>query len=351
MRLPFGVAGKHGSFSVGYNALAMWLSILFIPLGCALLAFGADRVVSGAVSLSRILGMPALYVGVFVVGLATSLPEILVSVRAAIQGNTELAVGNALGSNIANIALVIGTCALFAPFAVSSHLIRREYMLMLLFSVLGFVLLGNFYLSRLDGTLLLLSLGIYLYALFRIVGNADESDPLCNNAEREFHQVDESLAKATVMAIIGLLMLLGGAELLVRGAVDVARHYGMSDLIIGLTIVAIGTSLPELAASLVSALRKEGDLVVGNIIGSNIFNQLAVIGLPALIYPTLLPREIVYRDFPVMFALMLLFGCAAFIRSQGNFSRGEGALLLACFIAYQACLAMYALGIFEGLFS
>ncbi len=317
----------------------MILNYLGILSGLILLIFGADRFVIGASGTARSIGMPTLIIGLVIVGLGTSAPEILVGTVAALEGKTEIAIGNALGSNIANIGLVLGATVIIRPVIIASAMLKHEFILMVLAIIITFLLMADQNLERLDGILLLLCLAATIYWIIRIARRSTEADPLADEFEQEL-STKLSLRKSIFMLIFGLLVLLAGAELLVRCAVVVARHFGMSDLIIGLTIIAIGTSLPELATSIMSVLKKEADIAIGNIIGSNMFNMLAVISVPALIHPTGFSSEVLLRDFPIMLGLTLLMGWMVFIHGAGRFDRIEGCVLMLCFIAYQCWLFM-----------
>ena len=315
----------------------MLSSCLFVIVGLAILVYGADLFVAGAAGLARQLGMPPLIIGLTIVGFATSAPEIMAGSVSAWQGRTAIAIGNALGSNIANIGLVLGISALLLPIAVASGTLKREYGLMLLSVLLAFLLMLDGHLSRVDAALLLGLLLIFIGAIVWIARHSRKDDPL----RAEFSQAVTGAAApaaASLKLLAGLILLLAGAELLIRGAVYIAGALGVSELVIGLTIVAIGTSLPELAASIVSIIRKEADIAIGNIIGSNMFNMLAVLGIPGLIQPAYFERAVLLRDFPAMIGLSLLLGMLVFITGRGRLCRAEGALLFLCFAAYQCIL-------------
>lgn len=314
----------------------MLSSCLFVIVGLAILVYGADLFVAGAAGLARQLGMPPLIIGLTIVGFATSAPEIMAGSVSAWQGRTAIAIGNALGSNIANIGLVLGISALLLPIAVASGTLKREYGLMLLSVLLAFLLMLDGQLSRVDAALLLGLLLLFIGAIVWIARHSRRDDPL----KAEFSQAVGAAAPAaaSLKLLAGLALLLAGAELLIRGAVFIAGALGVSELVIGLTIVAIGTSLPELAASIVSIIRKEADIAIGNIIGSNMFNMLAVLGIPGLIQPAYFERAVLLRDFPAMIGLCLLLGMLVFITSAGRLRRAEGALLFLCFAAYQCIL-------------
>ena len=318
----------------------MLLATLAVLAGLFLLSYGADRFVLGAAATARNLGVSPLVIGLTVVGVATSLPEVLVGSVAALQGHIEIAIGNAIGSNIANIALVLGATALLLPITVASTSIRYEYGLMLTAIVLAGALLFDLTLSRLDATILLLGLIANLVIIVYMARSArDSDDPLIAESDREYG-TSMSQRRSTVYLIIGLLLLLGGAELLVRGAVDIAQAFGLSDLVIGLTIIAVGTSLPELAASIMSVIKREADIAIGNIIGSNMFNMLAVLGIPAMLRPDGFGAAAFSRDFPIMLGLSLLMGLMLFLKQRGHIGRAEGLFLLLCFCSYQFWLFM-----------
>lgn len=315
----------------------MLVSCLFVLIGLALLIYGADMFVTGASSIARQLGMPPLIIGLTIVGFATSAPEILVGSVSAMQDKTAIAIGNALGSNITNIGLVLGVSVLLLPITVTSRTIKREYGLMCISLFLALLLMLDGHLGRIDAIILLIALVGSLGWIVWIAKKSSANDPLINEFEQELSEADPTRI-ALVKLLIGLIMLVAGADLLVRGAVFIAEFYGVSDLVIGLTIVAIGTSLPELAASIASIIKKEADIAIGNIIGSNMFNILAVLGVPTLINPDYFAREVLTRDYPSMLGLSLLLGVMLFVSSKGKLVRTEGAILLACFIGYQYVL-------------
>ncbi len=317
--------------------LMAWLAIIG---GFALLMWSAERFVLGGSALARNLGVSPLIIGMVVMGFGTSLPEMLVSGIAAANGNPALGIGNAIGSNIANIGLVLGITALIVPLSVSSGTLRREYPVLFAVMLLAGILLWDGGLSRMDGVILFS--GFFLVMGWMIWqgmnGRKDSKDPLVIELETEI-PTDMSTGIAVMWGLLGLVILIASSRLLVWGAVEVAHSFGVSDLIIGLTIVAIGTSLPELAASVMSALKGEDDMAVGNVLGSNMFNLLAVLALPGLILPSELDSAVLERDFLVMIGLTIaLFVMAYGFRGPGRINRIEGALLLAAFVAYMAWL-------------
>ena len=308
----------------------MLTAIAAVLGGLFLLVLGADRFVSGASGSARALGVPPLIIGLTIVGIATSMPEVLVGGVAAWDEKTRIAIGNALGSNIANVGLVLGATALFTPLLVQSQTLTREFILMCAAMLVALLVMLDLRLGRGDGMLLL---GVLALMLFWIVRKAREE---ARSAPRDAESKQApSLLKSAVLILVGLVILLLGAELLVRGAVYIAREIGVDDLVIGLTIIAVGTSLPELAASLMSVAKKEIDIAIGNIIGSNMFNMLMVLGIPCIIYPDNFGKEVLLRDFPIMAGLTLLMGWMVFYSSKNRFSRLEGTVLLLCFAGYQ----------------
>ena len=315
----------------------MLISCVFIVIGLMLLVYGADMFVTGASSTARQFGMSPLIIGLTIVGFATSAPEIIVGSVSAWQHKTSIAIGNALGSNITNIGLVLGVAILLLPITVRSDTIKREYGLMLLSILVGLLLMLDGHLGRLDAIVLLAVLVISIGGIVQIAKHSGKNDPLKSEFTRELYKTD-SIGTSIGKLIAGLVLLLIGAELLVRGAVFIAESVGISDLVIGLTIIAVGTSLPELATSIISILKKEADIAIGNIIGSSMFNMLAVLSIPVLIHPDHFENAVLIRDFPVLIGLSLLLGGMIFISSRGKLKRFEGALLLLCFIAYQYLL-------------
>ncbi len=296
----------------------MLINSLFVLAGLTLLVAGADRFVIGAANIARSLDISPLIIGLTIVGVATSFPEVLVGTVAALDGKTSLAIGNAVGSNIANVGLVLGATALACPLVIKSLTVRREFLIMCTAIAVATLLILDNYLSRLDGCILLACLGVSMWWIIRLARSSTENDPLADEFEQDLAQAETtSIAKSSFLLIIGLLLLLGGAELLVRGAVAIAREFGVSDLVIGLTIVAIGTSLPELAASIMSVIKNEADLALGNVIGSNMFNMLMVLGIPVLIHPTEVSPDVLTRDFPIMIFLTLLMGWMVYVQGRG----------------------------------
>ncbi len=316
----------------------MLLDISAIIAGFAILVWGAERFVTGAAALARNLGVSPMLIGLTIVGFGTSAPEILVSGMAAWQGNPGLAVGNALGSNIANIGLILGITALIAPLTVRSDTLRREYPLLLAVSLVTLLLMQDGMLDLVDSLILLAGLVALIWAMVRLGRQGGASDPLETEMEAELPQ-PMATGRAMLLFVTGLALLLVSSRVLVWGAVNVATALGVSDLVIGLTIVALGTSLPELAASVMSVLKQEHDIAIGNVIGSNMYNLLAVLPVPGLLAPVTLAPEVLSRDLPVMIGFTLaLFVMGYGFGGQGRINRWEGLLLATAFVGYQAVL-------------
>lgn len=309
-------------------------NITEVIVGLILLIWGADRFVHGAGAMARNLGVAPLMIGLTIVSFATSAPEILVSVVAALRGEPGLAIGNAIGSNIANIGLVLGTVALVRPIELKSATLRREMPALLAVSLLTVALFLDSQLNRVDGFVLLTGLVIVVIWLVRLGLRSSSTDPLQADFEAEIPK-GMSMRMAIIWLVVGLAALLFGAELLVDGAIEIARFIGVSEVVIGVTLVALATSLPELAVSLVSAIRGEYGLAIGNIVGSNIFNLLAVIGVAAVIQPAVLPPTVLSLHIFVMVAFTLvLFAMTYEYDGRGAISRFEGFALVAAFLAY-----------------
>jgi len=314
----------------------MLFNSLEVLIGLILLIWGADRFVHGAGATARNLGIAPLMIGLTIVAFATSAPEILVSVVAALRGEPDLAVGNALGSNIANIGLVLGTVALIRPIELKSATLRREMPALLAVSLLTVALFLDSYLSRVDGLVLLTALVIVLIWLARLGFRSAAGDPMQTDFEAEI-PTHLPMKTAIFWLIVGIGTLLAGAELMVDGAVDIAKALGVSEIVIGVTLVALATSLPELAVSLVSALKGEFGLALGNIVGSNTFNLLAVIGAAATIQPAALPPSVLSLHLFVMVAFTLvLFAMTYEYDGKGEITRFEGFALITAYIAYNA---------------
>ena len=317
-----------------------------IIAGFAILVWSADKFVDGAAATAKHLGMPTLLIGIIIVGFGTSAPEMVVSAIAAMEGNTGLALGNAIGSNIVNIALILGITAIIAPITVNSNIVRKEIPILLLIVLFSGYLLFDNTLTFAEGIILLFGffalVGWSIFAAIKGKGDALESD-----MEDELIEHAMSLKVGIIWLIIGLVLLIASSRLLVWGSVGVATEFGVSDLIIGLTIVALGTSLPELAASIIAARKGEHDIAIGNIVGSNMFNILAVIGIATVIAPmNNIPLEVLQRDWVVMLVvtIALLVMSYGFRAKNGVINRVEGTILILCYVAYNTYLGMSLTG-------
>ncbi len=309
-------------------------NILEVIAGLAFLIWGADRFVYGGAATARNLGVPPLLIGLTIVAFATSAPEVLVAMVAASRGEADLAVGNAIGSNTANIGMVLGAIALVRPIELTSATLRREMPALLAVSLLAVSLLLDSYLSRIDGLVLLTSLIIVMVWLVRVGIRSSASDPMRSDYEAEIPE-NVSMRSALLWLAVGLGTLLLGADLLVDGSIMIAREFGVSEVVIGITLVAIGTSLPELAVSMVSALKGEYGLAIGNIVGSNIFNMLAVIGTAVTIQPSPLPPSVLSLHIFVMVAFTLvLFAMTYEYDGTGRVNRFEGFCLVSAYVTY-----------------
>jgi cation:H+ antiporter len=326
----------------------MLIAIAQIIGGFILLVWGADRLVAGASALARNLGVSPLVIGLTIVAFGTSAPELVVSAVAAYRGNAGLAVGNAIGSNIANIGLILGITAVVYPLKVESETLKREYPLLMLVMIAGFIMAADLNFSRTEGWLLLTGLISLVLWMVQFGVRRGKEDPLAEEFAAEI-PVDMPTRTAGIWLTVGLIVLPLSSAFLVEGAVTIARAMQVSETVIGLTIVAFGTSLPELAASLTSALREEDDLAIGNVIGSNMFNILGVLGIAATIQPVGVEELMLKQDFPVMFLLtVLLFFMAYGIHGPGKISRRSGGLLLAIFFAYQVLVWVTATPVVAG---
>ncbi len=321
--------------------MILYVSSLFA--GLILLIWSADRMVVGATVIARNLGVTPMLIGLTVVGFATSAPEILVSATAAIRDASNLALGNAFGSNIANIGLVVGVAAIIQPLTVKSETLSRELPAMVAVSLIPVILLINLTLSRLDGVILLIAFLCFIYWVIKLGKRSSGHDTI----EAEYAtEIPDGVTQqmAILWIIIGLVAVLVGANALVWGSLNIAREIGVSDLVIGVTVVAIGTSLPELAVSVVAARKGLHGLALGNIIGSNAINMLAVIGVAGVIRPATLDLAAVQLHLPVLLGFTVAFFFIAY-NSDGTLRVGrlEGAALVVSFIIYQGYIALQSL--------
>lgn len=317
----------------------MGMAIGAIIAGLILLVWSADKFVEGAAATAKHMGMPTLLIGMVIIGFGTSAPELAVSAMAAADGNPGLALGNGYGSNITNMALIVGLTAVIAPIAVHSQVIRKELPLLVILTLIAGAQLLDGELTRLDGWVLL---GVFTavmgWSIFQ--GLRGKGDTLAGETDAQMGSNLMPMKNAIIWLIIGLILLVVSSRLLVWGAVTIAQSLGVSDLVIGLTIVAIGTSLPELASALAAVRKNEHDLILGNILGSGIFNTLAVVGLAAVIQPLSVDAEVLYRDWTLMLALtvgllVMGFGLTGW---RKVISRFDGSILLLVYVAYTGYL-------------
>lgn len=317
----------------------MLTAILAVVVGLALLVWSADRFVDGASATAKHAGMPPLLIGMVIIGFGTSAPEMVVSALASWQGNPGLALGNAYGSNIVNIALILGLVAVINPITVHSQVVRKEMPILIAITALAGYQMWDGELTRADAVVLFIVFaGLMGWSIRQGLRHRD--DTLGANVDEDMTEHPMPLKRALFWLFAGLVLLIISSRILVWGAVSFAQSLGVSDLIIGLTIVAVGTSLPELASSLVAIRKNEHDLALGNVLGSNLFNTLAVVGVAAGIKPLAVAPEVLYRDWVVMAVLTAsLFVMSYGIKTAGRISRPEGAVLLSAFVGYTGYLA------------
>ncbi|MGV6988934.1 calcium/sodium antiporter [Testudinibacter sp. P80/BLE/0925] len=316
----------------------MLLASLAVIAGLIILVWSADKFVDGASQTAHYFGMPKLLIGMLIIGFGTSAPEIVVSITSAIQGNPGIALGNAYGSNIANIALILGVTALISPVLVTPSILKKELPLLLIVTLVSAGLLFDRDISRIDGIIILAMFALFMFVSIR--DGLKVKNALSNQLSEDDQRDDIVIGKAIGLLLFGLILLIASSQLLVWGAVTIANHFGVSELIIGLTVVAVGTSLPELASSIAAARKNQHDLAMGNIIGSNLFNTLAVVGLAGAIHPLQAENDIITRDMPVMLfltALLFLLGYR-YKAENGYIQRWAGVLLLLCYIAYNSVI-------------
>lgn len=316
----------------------MTLAVVALIAGLALLVWSADRFVDGAAATARYAGMPPLLIGMLIVGFGTSAPEMVVSAMAASDGNPALALGNAYGSNITNIALILGLVALLSPIAVHSQVLKKELPILMLVTVFAGWQMFDHQLSSLDAWCLL---GVFFVLMAWSVyqGMKSPQDALATEMNEELTQSSMTLKQAIIWLLVGLVLLIVASRMLVYGAVFIAQSLGVSDLVIGLTVVAVGTSLPELASSLIAIKKGEHDIALGNVIGSNLFNTLAVVGIAAAIEPMAVDAVVLTRDWTLMAVLTaVLFVMGYGYKKQGRINRLEGGALLVVFIGYTGYL-------------
>ena len=316
----------------------MFESLIYLVIGLVLLIYAADKFVLGAASTAKHMGVSTMLVGLIIVGFGTSAPEMVVSAIASFKGNSGLALGNAVGSNITNIALVLGIGLLIVPMSIKSQTIKREMPILLLVTLLVLFLLMDLKLSFSDGVIMIVSM-LIVTGFLTVIGIKGDHDEFSDEIEAEFN-LDISLKKAIMLLIFGILVLPIASQLMVIGATDIATEFGVSDMVIGLTIVALGTSLPELAATISSALKKEHDLAIGNIVGSNMFNLLGVIGISGLIREYEFTAHFIQYDYFYMLILTVFLFLASvyFVLKDQFISRVIGGVLVFLYITYMVWL-------------
>ncbi|MGE6327612.1 calcium/sodium antiporter [Psychrobacter pacificensis] len=318
----------------------MWLAVIAILIGLAILVWSADVFIDGATALAKKFSVPSFLIGVLILGIGTSAPEMVVSVLAALEGSPELALGNAYGSNIINIALVLGATVLISPIIIRKGIVKRDLPLLLLITAIAAWQLRDGILSQVDGLILLVLLIAVLGSqiVLSIREGYHEHEEDIDNADSDATEL--SVARGLGSLLLGMLMLVLSSRAIVWGAVELATLWGMSELIIGLTIVAVGTSLPELVSSLSAARKGEHDMALGNIIGSNVFNTLAVVGLATVIAPISADPVILSRDVMAMglLTVLLVALCVFAFTKKRQFGRTSGATLVLFFVGYTAWL-------------
>ncbi len=320
------------------------IALLELAAGFILLIWAADRLVSGASALARNVGISPLIVGLTIIGFGTSAPEMVVSAMSALRGNPSLAIGNAIGSNIANIGLILGLTAMIYPLRVERVTLKREFPILGVIMLIALGLMSNFYLSRADGLILACGLLLLVGGMVALGMSRGQDDPLTSSLTESVPDRMHT-GRALLWIALGLILLPLSAHILVNGAVTLALIAGVSEIVIGLTVVALGTSLPELAAAAASALLKKDDLAIGNILGSNMFNMLGVLGIAALVHPLPIEPVVLYRDVTVMFVLTLaLFLLVWRKRGPGLITRPTAVVLFLSFLVYQSVLIGTAIG-------
>ncbi|PHM27138.1 calcium/sodium antiporter [Xenorhabdus ehlersii] len=312
----------------------MFLTIVLLITGLILLVYGSDRLVYGAAVFARAMKIPPFIVGLVIMGIGTSLPELMISVTAFLDGQPDMAIGNAIGSNITNLLLITGAAAFIRPIRVKSEILRQEVPLMLAITVFAGYLLSNGYLSRLDGILLVLAALFFISLMIKMTAFSQHNRVDSYTQERNAElPVEGNKGIALLWVVLGLMILPISTRMVIDNATVIARIYGVNELVIGLTILAVGTSLPELATAIAAAIKGENDMAMGNIVGSNVFNATLVLGVPAILSPSAFSPQAFSRDFWVMMAASILFTVFCLGRKH-RLNRLNGILLLSCFIAY-----------------
>lgn len=313
----------------------MGYSLLAIVVGIVCLVWGANRFIDGATSVAERLGMPPLLIGIVIMGFGNSAPELIVSATAAFHNNPGIALGNAVGSNISNIALNLGICALLSPILVKQSVLNRELPILLGVSVLWMLLIKDGHVGRVDGAILVAAfIAATVFIAKRAKSDAEDAREITEEVE-DSPKSHGKLGVSVLWLVVGLGLMLASSEALVWGAVNIAEHFGVNELIIGLTIVAVGTALPELASSIIAARRGQHDLALGNVLGAVIFNLLAVVGISALIRPMAAEHDLLHRDIAVLAIVTVLLVMFCLDRKPPlRISRAEGGALLLIYVAY-----------------
>ena len=309
------------------------LNFFYLLVGIGLLAVGGELLIRGSLGIAKRAGISPLLSGLLIVGFGTSMPELVVSVNAALNGQPDIAIGNVIGSNIANVLLILGLCAVIMPLAVSPLSLRRDALVVIAASLLFIFLANDGTLTLIDALILISSLVSYLAWAYWTESRKYAPSGEVHVAEAgEIQLLPKSITWSSVEVIGGLVLLIFGSQVLLKGAVGIASVLGISEAVIGLTIVAVGTSLPELTISVIAALRKHADVAVGNILGSNIFNVLGILGVSAILQPIEVKGRVVVFDQWVMFGVSLLL--FLFLFTGRKLGRIEGGLLLIGYFAY-----------------
>lgn len=326
----------------------MLLSLLAVVVGLAILVYSADVFIDGAVAVATKYHMPKMLIGALIIGVGTSAPELVVSALSALSGSPGLALGNAYGSNIVNIMLVLGLTLLISPITIQKQVVKSDFLWLIVVTILSVFLLLDGHLGRLDAFILIAAMLANITAQIISAKKSKQSVTEQTQNDDELPNPNNiKIGQSLLKLVVGLVILILSSRLIVWGAVELAKLWGLPDLIIGLTIVAIGTSLPELVSSIIAARRGEFEMALGNVLGSNLFNTLAVVGLAAIIAPMQVSAEIISRDIVVMCAItaVLFLLCLNALRTNGKIGRLAGAFLVLCFIGYSSWLAVSALGI------
>lgn len=322
------------------------LPTLVLLVGLALLVWSSDVFIDGAASTAVHLSVSPLAIGVVVLGFGTSMPEVVVATLASLDNSPGLAIGNAVGSNIANIGLVLGATALIAPIVVKSSLIKRELPVLLAISIGAYLLVLDGELGLIDGIILVIALVSVMVWMIKVNKAVDPNDPITEETIGAVESQDELTLKKSMLYLVGgLIILMASAKMMVWGAVEIAVFFDVSEVVIGLTIIAVGTSLPELAAAIAAARKNEADLMIGNIVGSNLFNILAVLAVPAILAPSMVDKEVLSIDMLVMLGFTLVMLVLAVSRKgEGTITSTKGLLLVGAFVAYLVSLYFRSMG-------